>query len=130
MVSKLEPISAFFFLVLVACSNSVASPPRRHDDSGLTVEQGRQAPPNLDCDNYPELLQDNSECVNTFELRSMVNALADPELNTDFNRNLLRSTLDDFCNTHAMLRQHHLLLYHLLRVRIEPGILPERGVRA
>ena len=99
MACKLEPISALFFLVLVACSNSVASSPQRHDDSGLTAEQGRQLPSNLDCGNYPELLEDNSECVNTFEIRSMINALVDPADNTDFNRNLLRATLDSFCNT-------------------------------
>ena len=68
MASKLELISAILFLVLrLGCSESLRASSRGGDDSGLTMEE-RQIPPELNCENYPELLQDSSDCVNVLVL--------------------------------------------------------------
>ena len=100
MVSKLA-LTVTVFVGLLARSNSLASP---SNDSRSGKQEKRQNPSepssDLACDDYPEYLEDSSDCVNIDLIPVVIASVANNfALNTRDYRNLVEDTLDDFCDT-------------------------------
>ena len=100
MVSNRE-LTVALLLGLLACANSLASP-SKDDRSGKVEKSQDSSEPSstLTCDDYPEYLEDSSECVNIDGIPDVIAAVeGNLALNTKDNRNLVQNTLDDFCNS-------------------------------
>ena len=119
MVSKLV-LTVTLFVVFLACSNSLSFPT---DDNPNGKMEKRQDPPEVGCEDFPEYLEDSSDCVNIDLIPDVIGLLeSDLTYNTRDFRGLLETTLDGFCNTEC----YDNVVYYYTNCSLPPSIAQDR----